>query len=429
MAMDLLFERIRIVSPLDKLDSVGYLWVQHGSIVHCSTEPPANIPPTTCRIAADDWMAAPGFVDMHVHLREPGQTHKETIATGSAAAANGGFTDIVCMPNTEPPIDTPTVIEYIQRRATGLVAVHVCAAISVGRHGEVLTPMEHLHEAGAVMFSDDGSCVRSAELMRRAFEYAAPFDALLSQHCEEHSMTDRFDINEGAIAMRLGLRGYPSVAEDIIIARDILLAEYCGNRRYHVSHMSTRGAVRLVRLAKSWGLRVSAEVTPHHFTLTEDAADGFNTNAKMNPPLRCRHDVEAILEGLADGTIDAIATDHAPHAPSEKAQLFAQAPNGIIGLETAVGLALTELYHKRKFPLTRIVELMSVAPRRILQLPQPRIAVGEPAVLTIVALEQEWTVEPERFRSKSRNTPFGGWLLQGKPRFAINRGQVWECEL
>lgn len=427
--MDILFERIRIVSPLDQLDTIGYLWVQEGTIAYMSTEPPAEIPSTTRRIPADGWMAAPGFVDMHVHLREPGQTHKETIATGTAAAANGGFTDIVCMPNTEPAIDSPAVVEYIQRRADGIVAVHVCAAISVGRKGELLTPMQQLHAAGVVMFSDDGSCVRSAELMRRAFEYAAPMDALLSQHCEEHTMTEGFDINDGVVAARLGLRGYPAVAEDIIVARDILLAEYCGNRRYHVSHLSTRGAVRLVRLAKSWGLRVSAEVTPHHFTLTEDAADGFNTNAKMNPPLRTRADLEAIIEGLADGTIDAIATDHAPHAPSEKALLFSDAPNGIIGLETAVGLTLSELYHKRKFPLARIVELMSVAPRRILHLPQPRIAVGEPAVLTVVALDQEWVVEPERFRSKSRNTPFGGWQLRGKPRFTINRGMVWESEL
>ncbi len=427
--MDILFERIRIVSPNDQCDIVGYLWIQQGSIVYCSTEPPAHVPPDTRRINADGWFAAPGFVDMHVHFREPGQTHKETIATGSDAAANGGFTDVVCMPNTEPPVDSPAIVEYIRQRANGLVAVHVCAAISVGRHGELLTPMEQLHEAGAVMFSDDGSCVRSAELMRRAFEYAAPFDALLSQHCEEHSMTEGFDINDGAVAARLGLRGYPSVAEDIIVARDILLAEYCGNRRYHVSHLSTRGAVRLIRLAKSWGLRVSAEVTPHHFTLTEDAVDGFNTNAKMNPPLRCRDDIEAIIEALADGTIDAIATDHAPHAPSEKAQLFSDAPNGIIGLETAVGLALTELYHKRKFPLQRIVELMSIAPRRILHLDQPRIAVGEPAVLTIVALDQEWTVNPECFKTKSRNTPFAGWQLRGKPRFTVNRGHVWECQL
>jgi dihydroorotase len=427
--MDILFERIRIVSPLDQLDTIGYLWVQEGNIAYMSTEPPAEIPSTTRRIPADGWMAAPGFVDMHVHLREPGQTHKETIATGTAAAANGGFTDVVCMPNTDPAIDSLAVVEYIQSRADRIVAVHVCAAISVGRKGELLTPMQQLHAAGVVMFSDDGSCVRSAELMRRAFEYAAPMDALLSQHCEEHTMTEGFDINDGVVAARLGLRGYPAVAEDIIVARDILLAEYCGNRRYHVSHLSTRGAVRLVRLAKSWGLRVSAEVTPHHFTLTEDAADGFNTNAKMNPPLRTRADIDAIIEGLADGTIDAIATDHAPHAPSEKAQLFSDAPNGIIGLETAVGLTLSELYHKRKFPLARIVELMSVAPRRILHLPQPRIAVGEPAVLTVVALDQEWVVEPERFRSKSRNTPFGGWLLRGKPRFTINRGMVWESEL
>lgn len=275
--------------------------------------------------------------------------------------------------------------------------------------------MHELIEAGAVMFSDDGSCVRNAEVMRRAFLYASPFDALLSQHCEEHSITEGFDMHDGAIAARLGLRGYPSVAEEVIIARDILLAEACGNRRYHISHLSTRGGLRLLRLAKAWGLRVSAEVTPHHFTLTHEAADGYNTNAKMNPPLRERDDVEAIIEALADGTIDAIATDHAPHTVEEKQQPFPLAPNGIIGLETAVGLALTELYHRRGLPLRRIVELMSVGPRRVLGLEQPRIAPGAPAVLTIVALDEEWTVEPERFRSTARNTPFVHWQLRGKP--------------
>ncbi|MCX7929211.1 MAG: dihydroorotase [Chlorobi bacterium] len=427
--MDILFERIRLISPLESRDEIGYLWIRDGHIAHSSPEPPQTISDRTRRVRADGWIAAPGFVDMHVHLREPGQTHKETIATGTAAAANGGFTEIVCMPNTEPPLDSPMAIEYVQRRATGLVAVHICAAITLGRRGELLSPMHQLVESGAVMFSDDGSCVRSAELMRRAFEYVAPFDALLSQHCEEHSMTEGFDINEGAIAAKLGLRGYPSVAEDIIVARDILLSEYCGNRRYHVSHLSTRGAVRLVRLAKSWGLRVSAEVTPHHFTLTEDAADGFDTNAKMNPPLRTRADLEVIIEALADGTIDAIATDHAPHTREEKQQLFSHAPNGVIGLETAVGLTFTELYHKRRFSLSRVVELLSIGPRRVLGLPQPNLAAGSPATVSIVAIDEQWTVEPERFHSKSKNTPFIGWQLIGKPRFAFNRGMMWECQL
>lgn len=427
--MDILFERIRVVSPAERRNQEAYLWIRDGVITYCQIEPPQHVPERTHRINAQGWIAAPGFVDMHVHLREPGHTHKETIATGTSAAANGGFTDIVCMPNTEPPIDSPAVIEYIRQRASGLVQVHICAAISVGRKGELLAPLHQLIEAGAIMFSDDGSCVQSAELMRRAFDYVAPYDALLSQHCEEHSMTKGFDINEGLVATKLGLRGYPSVAEDIIVARDILLAEYCGNRRYHVSHLSTRGAVRLVRLAKSWGLRVSAEVTPHHFTLTEDAVGAFNTNAKMNPPLRSRADVEAIIEALAEGTIDAIATDHAPHTQEEKKQFFSVAPNGIIGLETAVGLTFTKLYHEHKFSLERIVELMSVGPRQVLGLPQPRIVEGEPAVITIVAIDEEWTVEPERFYTNARNTPFGGWQLKGKPRYVFNRGMMWESQL
>lgn len=411
------------------MDTRADLWIEGGKIRHCSPQQ-AEIGRETEVINADNLTVMPGLFDMHVHLREPGHEHKETIRTGTLAAANGGFTGVVCMPNTEPAIDSRMTVEYIQRRASnGAVDAHCCAAITKARAGKELAPLLDLMESGAVMYSDDGGCVESAEMMRRAFDYVAEFDLLLTQHCEEHSLTRNFAVNEGEMSAKMGLKGYPAVAEDIIVARDILLADYCGNRRYHGAHISTAGAVRLFREAKNRGQRVSCEVAPHHFILDESAVQGFNVNAKMNPPLRTRRDIEAILQGLADGSIDCIATDHAPHASHEKNVEFSLAANGIIGLETSLGLSLTYLYHTGVASLSRIVELMSVNPRRVLNLPQPLIASGEPANLTFVDVNKEWVVSPELFRTKSLNTPFGGYILKGLPVMTINRGIVTECKL
>jgi dihydroorotase len=381
-------------------------------------------------INAEGLTILPGLFDMHVHLREPGQEYKETIASGTQAAANGGFTGICCMPNTEPAIDNVPTVEYITRRGQkSLVDVYCCGAITKQRAGVELAPLLELLHSGVVMFSDDGACVRSAEMMRRAFQYIAPYDGLLSQHCEEHSLTEGFAMHEGAVSAQLGLKGYPSIAEEIIVARDIMLAAATGNRRYHASHLSTAGSIELVRAAKARGQRVSCEVTPHHIVLTDEAVRLYGAHAKMNPPLRTQHDIEAIIHGIQDGTVDCIATDHAPHAVHEKEVEFSLAANGIIGLETSFGLAMTYLVHAGHITLERLVELMSSNPRKILGLPPITIAEGEPANMTLVALDEEWTVDISRSASASRNSPFHGFQLKGKPRWILHKGQAWECVL
>lgn len=427
--MNIIFQNILIVSPLDKLEKKLNLWLKDGVIIHCSPEFP--IPDNETKIIkADELVCFPGLFDMHVHLREPGQEYKETIETGTNSAANGGFTSVVCMPNTNPTIDNLPVVEYIRTKSINLLAdVFCCGAITKNRAGKDLAPMLELLDNGVVMFSDDGGAVRSAEVMRRAFDYVSTFDGLLTQHCEEHSLTESFSMNEGQISAKLGLKGYPSVAEDIIVARDILLADYCGNRRYHAAHLSTKGAVRLVHEAKIRGQRISCEVAPHHFVLTDEAVLGYNTNAKMNPPLRTQADIDAILLGLSDGTIDCIATDHAPHAHHEKECEFALAANGITGLETSLGLSLTYLYHTGILTLSQLAEKMSVRQRKILQLPDIHIQNGEPANLTIFAPNEEWTVDKSKSKSKSKNTPFDAYELKGKPKFAINNGKIWESDL
>ena len=418
-----LFKHIRIISPSEGIDEHRNLMIdEHGIISYPDQQPQESN--NLIVIDAKGYIAAPGFVDMHVHLREPGQEYKETIATGTAAAANGGFTDVVCMPNTQPAIDSLVILDYINNKAKGnLVNVHVCAATTIGRKGELLTPMIELMESGAVMFSDDGSCVESAEMMRRAFDYLAPFDGLLTQHCEEHSLTKDFVMHEGEVSAELGLKGYPSVAEELIVSRDIQLALHCGNRRYHVSHMSTRGSVQLVREAKARGQRITCEVTPHHFMMTHEAIKTYGSQAKMNPPLREQADIEAILQGLADGTIDAIATDHAPHAEHEKHCELALAANGILGLETCIGLVISHLVKKDIISLNRMIELLSIGPRTILKLQQPSLAEGAQACLTIIYLDASWIPSPETSKSKSQNSPFYGTPLKGKPVFAFNNGQ------
>lgn len=427
--MNIYFSNIRVISPIQNIDERLNIHIQEGLIQYVGKYTP-TISDKTRIISGSDLVCSPGLFDMHVHLREPGHEYKETIQTGTLAAANGGFTGVVCMPNTSPAVDSVAVIEYIKSRSKGnLVDVFPCATMTKSREGKDLAPLLSLIEAGAVMFSDDGSCLESAEMMRRAFDYTAQWDALLTQHCEEHSMTRNFAMNEGKVSTELGLKGYPTVAEDVIIARDILLAEYCGNRRYHAAHISTKGAVRLVREAKKRGQRVSCEVTPHHFVLTDESVRGYNTNAKMNPPLRTIEDVEAIIEGLADGTIDCIATDHAPHAIHEKQCEFSNAANGITGLETALGLGLTYLVHSKKLTLNQFIEKMSVNPRKILQIPQPIISVGEIPNLTIFAPDEQWTVNLELSCSMSQNSPFQGIVLTGKPKHTINNNQIFSSKL
>jgi len=365
----------------------------------------------------------PGFIDIHVHLREPGREDEETIETGCKSAAFGGFTAVACMPNTEPAIDSAEVVEFIKNRSkNNIVDVYPVAAATVGRKGEFLSPMLELKEAGAVAFSDDGVAIKTASILKRAMEYAKMIDLPIIEHCEDESLSFG-SMNEGINSTLFGLPPLPSVSEDLIVMRDILMAQYTG-ARVHIAHISSANAVKMVREAKSKNIKVTAEVTPHHFTLTDDALKTYDTNLKMNPPLRSHKDVKEILDALKDGTIDCIASDHAPHSIEEKELEFDYAPNGIVGLETSIGLALTELFHKKILSLDEIILKYSINPRKVLNLKVPAFKVGEKAELTILDLDEVWTVNKEKFVSKSKNTPFDKRLLTGKAVGIYNNGKL-----
>jgi len=372
-------------------------------------------------------LVVPGFFDMHVHFREPGREDEETILSGCDSAANGGFTGVACMPNTEPAIDTAEVINFIKKQSKNhLVDVHSIAAATLGRKGESISPMAELTEAGAVAFSDDGVAVKTSSVLKRAFEYANMYSLPIIEHCEDESLA-KGAMNEGLNSTFLGLPPLPSVSEDIIVVRDILMAEYTGGR-IHIAHISTKNAVGLVREAKKRGINVTAEVTPHHFTLTDDAVKTYDTNTKMSPPLRSQEDLDAVIEGLMDGTIDCIASDHAPHSIEEKDSEFQFAPNGIVGLETAVGLSLSELYHKKKLNVEELILKLSINPRKILNLPVPKFSVGELANFTILDLNKVWTVDISKFKSKSKNSPFDRRLLTGTSIATVNNKKMFYNE-
>ena len=371
-----------------------------------------------------DKIVAPGFFDMHVHLREPGREDEETVITGCNAAANGGFTEIACLPNTEPAIDSAEVVEFIRKQALNhLVDVHVIAAATLGRKGEIISPMAELHEAGAVGFSDDGVSIKTAGILKRALEYSKMFGLPIIEHCEDESLADGA-MNEGINSTMLGLPPIPSIAEDLIVMRDIIVAEYTGGKM-HIAHISTKKAVEMVREAKKKDLKVTSEATSHHFSLGDDAVKTYDTNTKINPPLRTKEDIEEVLKGLKDGTIDCIVSDHAPHALEEKEAEFEKAPNGIIGLETEIGLALSELYHKKILTLEELIEKMSINPRKILNLPVPVIAEGVEANFTILDLNEIWTVDLSRSKSKSKNSPYDKRLLTGRAVAAINNKKMF----
>ena len=421
--MSLLIRHGRVIDPANGVDAVEDVLIADGKIERVGKSLAA--PPGAEVVDARGKVVCPGFIDIHVHLREPGHEYKETVATGTRAAAAGGFTAVACMANTMPVNDNGAVTDYIlaKARVEGVVRVHPIGAVTKNLKGEELAELAELAEAGCVAFSDDGRCVMNAGLYRRAMEYTLPFGVPLISHAEDTHLAQDFTMNEGVVSTELGLPGAPAVAEDVMVARDILLAELTG-AHVHIAHLSTAGAVRLVRDGKARGVRVTAEVTPHHLVLTEEAVRSYDANTKMAPPLRTKRDVEALVEALADGTIDCIATDHAPHALAEKEGEFDHAAFGVVGLETAVSVLLDRLVRPGLLPLGTLVARLSRDPAQLLNLPGGSLAAGAPADLTLLDPERTVTVDPLTFRSKSRNTPFGGWTLTGGPWLTIVGGNV-----
>ncbi len=421
--MSLLIRRGRVVDPANGVDAVQDVLLADGKIERVGKNLAA--PPGAEVMEAAGKIVCPGFIDMHVHLREPGYEYKETVATGTRAAAAGGFTAVACMANTNPVNDNGAVTDYILARAKveGVVRVYAIGAVTKNLNGEELAELAELAEAGCVAFSDDGKCVMNAGLYRRAMEYTLPFGVPVISHAEDAQLAKGGAMHEGVISTEIGLPGVPAAAEDVMVARDILLAELTG-AHVHIAHLSTAGAVRLVRDGKARGVRVTAEVTPHHLVLTEEAVRTYDPNTKMAPPLRTKRDTEALLEALADGTIDCVATDHAPHALSEKEGEFDHAAFGIVGLETAVALLMDRLVRPGLLPLGALVSRLSRDPARLLNLPGGSLAAGAAADITILDPERKLTVDPAQFRSKSRNTPFAGWTLTGGPWLTIVGGKV-----
>lgn len=424
--MSLLIKGGLVVDPARNLEEVRDVLVEGGKIA--ALEPPGAIAPEGRRvIAAQGLVVAPGLVDMHVHLREPGEEYKETIETGARAAVQGGFTAVACMPNTKPVNDTASVTRFIleQAKAAGLARVYPVGAISMGSLGQNLSEYGDQKEAGVVALSDDGYPVMNSMVMRRALEYARTFDLPVISHCEDLELRSHGVMHEGRVSLELGLKGIPSAVEEIMIFRDLVLTQLTG-ARLHIAHVSAYGSVALIRQAKAAGLTVTAETAPHYFSLTEEAVLGYDTACKVNPPLRTAQDLLAIKEGLADGTLDAIASDHAPHTSLEKDLEFEAAAFGLIGLETSLGLSL-KLVHDGILTLSQLVAGMSANPARILDVPGGTLAPGSPADITLIDLNREWQVDAHRFASKSRNCPFHGWTLKGKAVMTIVGGRVvWE---
>jgi dihydroorotase len=421
--MSLLIRHGRVVDPANSVDAVQDVLVRDGRVERIGSDLPA--PDGATILDATGKVVCPGFIDIHVHLREPGFEYKETVATGTRAAAAGGFTAVCCMANTHPVNDNRSITDYIRAKAAteGAVRVYPIGAVTRGLGGRDLAELAELAEAGCVAFSDDGKCVMNAALYRRAMEYTLPFGTPVISHAEDHDLALGGAMHEGVVSTELGMPGVPAAAEDVMVARDILLAELTG-AHVHIAHLSTAGAVRLVREARARGVHVTAEVTPHHLVLTDEAVRTFDPNTKMNPPLRSKRDAEALLEGLVDGTIDCIATDHAPHALSEKEGEFDLAASGIVGLETAVGLLMDRLVKPGLLPLSTLIARLSRDPARLFGLPGGSLAQGTPADLTLLDPAAEWMVDPARFESRSRNTPFGGWTLTGRPWKTIVGGRV-----
>ncbi|MBI5779321.1 MAG: dihydroorotase [Planctomycetes bacterium] len=419
----ILIKNGRVIDPANKIDKVTNVFIENGKIKSVGPKTPK----ANKTIDAKGLIVTPGLIDMHVHLREPGKEDEETIASGTAAAINGGFTSVACMPNTDPAIDNEASAEfvYLQAKRAGKANVFPIGAVTKGRKGEEISEMGQLFRGGAVGFSDDGAPIKSAEVVRRSLEYSKMFDKPIIDHCEDMDLIRDGTMSEGSVSVTLGLVGMPPVSEEIMVYRDIALAKLTDGK-LHIAHISTKRAVELVRQAKKGGIKVTAEVTPHHLTLTDDyvKTSDFNTNYKVNPPLRTKSDVEALKAGLKDGTIDAIASDHAPHAEEEKDVEYNVAPFGIIGMETLLPVVLTELVHKKVITINQLVASLTVNPARILGIPKGTLSVGADADVTLIDLNKEWVIDPAKFKSKSRNCPFAGWKVKGKAVSVIIAGHV-----
>jgi dihydroorotase len=445
----------RVIDPVNRLDATADVLIINGKIAAVGPDAAAQAPSDITKFDATGLVVSPGLIDLHVHLREPGQTAKENIATGTAAAARGGFTSVVCMPNTAPAIDNAGTVALIHERAKsqGLVNVFVAGAITKGIAGEELAPIGSLKRAGVVAITDDGHCIQNNELMRRACEYAKMFDLTVMDHCQDYSLVTSGVMHEGEWSTRLGLQGWPAAGEEMIVARNILLAELTG-ARVHCQHLSAAGSVELIRAAKQRGVSISGEACPHHYTLTDAAIAGsekfwaqdgkqllqtlnsqpsslnlpswpsYDTNFKMNPPLRSARDREAILAGIADGTIEILCSDHAPHCDFEKEVEFDYAPFGITGLEIEFALALMQLYHTKRLSLADLIAKYTIAPARLLNLAKGTLSVGADADVTVFDPERQWTWERTDTASKSQNNPFYGWPLRGKTLATVVGGQL-----
>ncbi len=419
--MKLLLRQGRFIDPVGQVDTVTDILLEDGKVALIADGIRERAAQT---VDAAGLVVSAGLVDMHVHLRDPGLTHKETIPTGRAAAAAGGVTAMACMPNTNPTADAPEVIRYILDRAAGPgPRVFPIAALTLGEKGVTLTRARALREAGAVALSDDGMPVQSANVMRDALILAAQEGMSVLTHCEDGDMVGNFAVNEGRVSRALGIPGRPAIAEELMVARDAMLAEETGGA-VHICHVSTARSVAIIRAFKRRGVRVTCETCPQYFSLTEDEVLRQGSLARVNPPLRTQRDVEGIIQGLQDGTIDAIATDHAPHAAQEKARPLTEAPSGMVGLETSLAVALTALYHTGRLSLSALLEKMTAAPAAILGIPCGRLAIGGPGDVVVFDPDQPWTVEPERFRSMGRNTPYGGKTLRGRVKYTIVDGQI-----
>jgi dihydroorotase len=453
----LLLTNGRLVDPANQIDARSDVLIRDGKIAAIGAQAARQAGPDTQRLDVRGSVVCPGLIDSHVHLREPGQSAKETIATGTMAAARGGFTSVVCMPNTSPPIESAGTVALIREKAgrEGIVNVFLTGAITRNIAGEELAPIGSLKQAGVVAITDDGHCVQSNELMRRALEYVRMFDLPVLDHCQDYTLVSDGVMHEGYWSTVLGLRGWPAAGEEAIVARNILLAELTG-AQVHCQHLSAAGSVRLLREAKRRGVPITGEACPHHFTLTDAAVAGsemfwptdgkgilktavkdvalpfwppYDTNLKMNPPLRSAQDREAILEGIVDGTIDVLGSDHAPHCDYEKEVEFDYAPFGITGLETELALCLMQLYHARRLSLSDLIAKFTVAPARLLKLPKGTLSVGADADVTILDPDKEWVFERGQSASKSTNSPFYGWPLKGKALATIVAGKiVWQDE-